>query len=319
MPAIKGLHIWQPVVLLLALTSCSGPTLKNAVDLSKAGQTAAGAAEQAAVAQGSQFTAYQEGVVFQHAFAGAAPEAASLTDEEAANEKELTSRAGMFSSLAKAYASLGDLASYDASSAAESDVKNLFSTISAWQSSLKDAGSIVAPVAGAIAGAVQAHKVVAAADQIKVQLDNVVVIMSNPRVRAEFVTQKTGIITVLTNNAKILAANGLLSSKPIIDVMGEPLGLAAAENADAALGRSKSALVKRGIDGIIDLRSKAAVDAVGKTYDTTKQAILDLRPLHARLDAGQPLDLTQLDQIVQQLQAIAAAIAPTTTVQGAKK
>lgn len=54
------------------------------------------------------------------------------------------------------------------------------------------------------------------------------------------------------------------------------------------------------------------VNSVGKSYDASLSALRALVPLHDRLKAGQPLDLTQIDMAIQQLQAITAAAVPST-------
>ena len=87
-----------------------------------------------------------------------------------------------------------------------------------------------------------------------------------------------------------------------------------ADDFDAALRRDK--LASAGVAAVIQTRKDAAVALVARSYDTSLQALRALLPMHQALDAGTPLDLAQLEQIVQQLQSLAAAIAPASS--GAK-
>ena len=185
-PLRHALPVGGGVLAVGLLAACSNGTLTSAGTLSKAGQTAAAAAGQAAVASGDQYSAYKDAEIFIHGFAGAPPKDPALTAIEDKNEAELTSRAQLFSSLAKVYAALGNLAGYDASTEFQADVSNLFTSVNAYQKAVNQpqvnakATELVPPAAGALAGLIQSQMVLTASNQIRQQVVNVIAIMFQP-------------------------------------------------------------------------------------------------------------------------------------------
>ena len=279
-----------------------------------------GAAGQAAVASGDQYNAYKDAETYIHGFAGAPPEDPALIAMEDKNEAELTSRAQLFSSLARAYASLGNLAGYEASAEFQGDIQTLFTNIDAYQKAVKQsqvnakASELVPPAAGALAGLVQSQMVLTASNQMQQQVVNVIAIMSDPQVRAQFVGTKTYIVNELALNAEALMQRGLLSPQPYFTAMGQPLGMDVSDDFAARLKSDRFA--SQGINALVASKVQAQVALVGSSYDSTLAALKALLPLRDKLAAGTPLDLTQIDQVVQQLQTIAAAIAPPSTGAG---
>lgn len=292
---------------LFALSACADSTLKIAVDLGKAGQTAASNANQAAVVSADQFATYRDGEVFDHAYVYGPPQDAAATSKEDANQKELNARADLFTSLSKAYASLGDLAGSDASTTAEARIKTLFDTVGSYAAVVKPVSAIVAPVAGEIVKAVQAQKAIVAADQIKVQLNNIIGIMENHSISIRYLSDKKSIIKEMAGNATILLDRGLLSAKPAAEAMGKPFGLAPVDNFDAKLRTDPRA--RAGMNAVITSHLVQSVERVGTAYDDSLKALKALLPEHDKLDAGVPLDLTQLEQALQKLDTTVTAIA----------
>jgi len=319
-PLHRMLPVGAGVLSAALLAACSSGTLTSAGTLSKAGQTAAGAAGQAAVASGDQYAAYKDTEIYLHGFAGTPSEDPALIAVEDKNEAELTSRAQLFASLAKAYASLGNLAGYDASTEFQGDIQTLFSNINAYQKAVKQpqvnakATELVPPAAGALVGLVQGQMVITASNQIRQQVVNVIAIMSDPQVRAQFVGTKTYIVNELALNAETLMQRGLLSPKSYFTAMGQPLGMDVSDDFAARLKTDKFAT--QGINALVASKVREQVALVGSSYDSSLAALKALLPLHDKLAAGTPLDLTQIDQIVQQIQTIAAGIAPPSTGAG---
>lgn len=297
---------------LLATSACSNAVLTDAATLSQKGRAAATAAAESTSVSVDQFAAYADSDAFIHGFAGG-PATGPLADE-IRNQKELTARANLFASLARLYASFGALAGHDASARFQADLTNVFANINAYQQAVHQPQAngplvkLVPPVAGAIAGLTQSRMILAANQALRIQLANAIAVMADPLVRAQFVDTKQMIVRQLGRTARLLLQRGLLSPKPYLDAMGRPLGLTAADDATAILARDKQA--RAGLAAIVDTRLQAAVDAVPASYDASLKALRALLPLHDRLAAERPLDLTELDQAVQTLQAIAAAAAP---------
>lgn len=299
-----------------AVAACSNSTLTDAINLSKAGQVAANAAEQAAVVSSQVYSDYQDEITFTHGFSGTALDP-KVTAAEAENEAELTKRATVFASLASAYASLGNLAGYDASDQFQGDINNLFTSIGTWQKDVQKQAltPLVSPTAGALGGLIQSEMVKRASDELKTQLTNVIKIMADSQVKAQFVDTKKSIINELTLNATSLANQHLLSTAPLFNSMGDSLGMVVSVDFDSKLATNP--LANQGVAALIASKQKKLVDDVSSSYDDSLTALNDLLPLHDKLKSNQPLDLTQIDQAVQKLQTIAASIKPRS--QGASK
>jgi hypothetical protein len=310
------LLVSRTILALGALAGCSGATLTNAVSLSKTGQTAASAADQAAVASSSQYAAYQDTDAFLHGFAGSPTKDPALVALEDKNQAELTARGAMFISLAKAYASFGNLGAYNASGEFQTDVTDLFSSINTYQKAIgqpqlnSTLTSVAPPAIGLFVGWIQSEIVLAANDQLRTQVANIIKVMSDPLVHAQFVGPKKMIVGELARNANLLMQRGLLSPKPYFDTMGQPLGMSVSDNFSSALKSDR--LAQQGIVALIAVKQKNQADLVDASYESSLSAVRDLLPLHDKLKAGQPLDLTQIDQAIQKLSAIAAAISPPT-------
>ncbi len=298
-------------LLVLATAACSSTVATDAADLGKQGQAAASSAQQAVTLSSDQFAAYKDSNAFLHGYVGVAATGLS-PDQERLNQDELTRRAKLFASLGALYASFGNLASYDASAQVQANITTLSTNVDAYRIAVgqaKTGPAAVSPAAaGNLAGLMQDQMIVALSEQIRGQLTTLITLMSDPQFRAQFVATKTLVVSQLVKNARLLMDDGLLSPKPYFDEMGQPLGLTAADDVAAAL--KDQPLARAGLDAVVAAREGAAIDAVGASYDASLAALKALLPLHAKLEAGQPLDLTQIDQIVRQLQAIAAAAAP---------
>lgn len=308
------------LLAILVISGCTSSALSDAVNLSKQGQAAASAAQQSAIVSSQEFSAYEDADTFLHGFVGAT---ASSKSDEISNQAELAGRAKVFSSLASLYVSFGNLAAYGASTAIQGDISNVFTNVDAYQKAVEGpqinstAAKLVPPTIGALTGLAQKEMVLAANDQIRLQLVNVINVMSDPVFQQQMLETKKLIVAEMTGNARLLLQRGLLSPKPYFDAMGQPLGLTASDDLATVLKNDK--LANAGLQAVVQSHSTEAIDSVTASYKASLSALNALLPLHDKLKAGQPIGPTEIDQAVQRLQTIVAGTAPAATTNGAAK
>jgi len=313
-----GIRPIGPVALALTLLGgCTTQSLSAGVDLSKAGVAASTQMEQNATLSDDALASLQTAVAFNDGFnnqIGNASSAAFLKHEQSIHDK-LQKYGKMLDSLSGAYTALGSLSSYDASGTFNTSIKSLATDANNFGKSVDPGFSIPSEVAngvGAVGGIIianwQAQQVKDGSRQIEVVLQTVIATLDKPDTK-DLLTMNRRVDEGLIDQAaeEALSAN-VFSYTPMLDSIGAPLKLKAATGADALV--AKDTRVRAGLLNSVRVQTDAQLDALDASYDNSLSALKALIPLHENLQNGAPVDATQVNAIIGQLQTIAASVQP---------
>jgi hypothetical protein len=297
----------------------SQSTLTAASTLSKAGQAAAVQMEQNATLSSSQFSALQTAEIFHRNFVpNRSPENAAADqpiDTALANlQRELTAYAKYLDSLASAYTALGSLATYNSSS----EFTTAYSTlVTNTNSLLKTVGQkpLSSPISGAVQnlgglvlGYIQQQQVIENSKLIRATLQAVINGMASSDAEARF----TGFLDVANRETRTAAmdlySTHVYSITPLLDQIGEPIGLKSASNADQIAAGNPN--VMNGINAVLQAQFVQQNQAIAANYEKSVAALKALLPLHDAVEEGKPLDLADLSMQISQLQSLANALKP---------
>ncbi len=317
---LKPLLARAMIVALAAgvLGACSSSeTLGEGVTLAKAGQAAAAQMQRNVTLSDATITGVSQAIAFNDGFNNAIDNPASkavLSDIDDI-QKGLVPYGKMLGSLASAYVALGDLASYDAvgsfNSSVDSlakDATNLGTAVGKLISIPSDVGSGVKAVGGLIIGGIQAGQVKDASRQIETVLKQVISLLSDPRTRQKLVAAPQLVTGLMDQAAATVFLQGGFTYGPVLDSLGEPLGLKSTKESDAAVKGNPA--LKRGVNAVVVALVKKKVDAAAASYDTSLAVLKDLEKQHAQLQADQPVNLTTIISGLGQLQTLAASMTP---------
>lgn len=300
--------------LVVAVGGCAQQTLTAGSNLGTAGNKAALAMEQAAILSDDQVTQLQTARQFDAAFtavAGGASADQTMMKQENAQlatlEDQLAKRAQFLDSLAKTYAALGALASYNAAGDFNSAFSGLVSDANSFLKTVKQpqiptrASNIVQQAGGLFASYLQIQEVIAASKSMREPLNSGIAAM---KAGQDFYLGMQDVYSRETREAAIdLYSKNLLSVSPILDQIGAPLGLKSVANADQLVHANPAA--QAGINAVMSARVSQLTANIGATYQRSLEALEALPKMHDQLENGAALDLNEISSIVSELQSLA--------------
>ena len=302
------------VLLLGGLSGCATHTLSAATTLSTAGQQAATQMAQNVDISKATLQQAKAALAFTDGYNNVPNASDSLSVQIVAWQTNLSTYSQVLQHLSAAYAALGALASYNSSASFNTAANDLASSVNAFAKSVgarkpvlpTDVSTLVDAGGDAILSDYQAEQVKKASDALLVQLNQIISILSADDVRNKVVPGSVLVANDIDAAAQVLYSSGAYSYAPLANQIGQPLGLTATTSFDALASKNRKLLA-----GFRNAELQTANDqtaAIGQSYDKSENLLEALRPLHAAIDAGTPLDLTTVDQIVAELQMIAAVI-----------
>jgi hypothetical protein len=309
-------YLWLPLLGAVTLAGCAQTTLTQAGNLAKAGQTAAAQMHAAATLSADQTTALKMATAFHRGFmASGAPTATQQSiDANIANiETELSARAQFLDSLGNAYAALGALSSYGATSAFDTAYASLMTDSNALLKTLKAkplpnaVPAAVETMSTLFVGLMQKNQVIAASKAMRTPLNAVIAAMSDNE--AAF-TGLNDICARQTRDAAIdLYASHMFSVTPVLDQLAAPLGLKSVANADQLAAANPR--VMRGLTAVVAQQADQQDHLVISTYDKSIAALKALLPLHDALEHGSAMDQSRISIITVQIQSLVTQSKPT--------
>jgi len=309
-------YLWLPLLGAVTLAGCAQTTLTQAGNLAKAGQTAAAQMHAAATLSADQTTALKMATAFHRGFmASGAPTATQQSiDANIANiETELSARAQFLDSLGNAYAALGALSSYGATSAFDTAYASLMTDSNALLKTLKAkplpnaVPAAVETMSTLFVGLIQKNQVIAASKAMRTPLNAVIAAMSDNE--AAF-TGLNDICARQTRDAAIdLYASHMFSVTPVLDQLAAPLGLKSVANADQLAAANPR--VMRGLTAVVAQQADQQDHLVISTYDKSIAALKALLPLHDALEHGSAMDQSRISIITVQIQSLVTQSKPT--------
>jgi hypothetical protein len=310
------------LVAAVAVSGCAQQTLTAASTLGTAGNKAALTMEQTAVLSSDQVTQLQTARQFDAAFTAVAGGHAAnanqaLTNLESAQiaalEDQLAKRAQFLDSLAKTYAALGALASYNAAGDFNTALGGLVSDTNGFLKAVKQppmptqATNVIQQIGGFFVSYLQSQQVIAASKAMRDPLNSGITAM---KAGQDFYLGMQDIYVRETREAAVdLYSKNLLSVSPVLDQISAPLGLKSVANADQLVRTNKAS--QAGINAVISARITQLTANIGATYQKSLEALEALPKMHDQLENGVPLDLNQISSIVSELQTLANNIKPT--------
>jgi len=210
-------------------------------------------------------------------------------------EDELRLRQQMLSGLSDVYTSFGALCAYDASGEVE---KSLGDTVQAGNSlatllgggAISDsAGELFAKAGGAIAGRVQDDRIKDASAKIRSLLGGIVFLLQQTNEQAAVVAAREEISRGKLKVAMTFWTDDFASADGILDEQIQAYGLT--PNPSALTQASKNLALKAGVSEVLKWRQKQEQDSQAAAYTATIQALKTLINEHAKIEAGEPVDL----------------------------
>jgi hypothetical protein len=318
---------WRSASLLvvaavgLLLAGCSATTITSGATLGAAGKAAAITMHQAAILSPDFVQRLESSDSFLMAYYGGA-----AADQIKQRHKlveiiqgELALRASVLDNLANAYTSLNNLASYDASGSFNTALAGLVTATNAYLQSanipqLTSTASSLLPAAGGfLIGELQGHQIRDASKKILVPLEQVIAAMT--KYEPEFIGFRQIVISQSGDAAQVIYDTGFYSVTPLLNSIGAPYGFTALPNADTKLAEPKNRNLRAGLNAAQTALVQGQAALVSTAFDQSLSAMRKLQSQHEALDKSAPLDLSQVLEVVGQLQAtvarMTAALNPT--------
>lgn len=302
--------------LFTLLQGCATGTLSAGSALATAGQTAANQMSQNVTISNSTVQQVRLALAFTDGYNGMPNASAPVITQITNLVSNLAAYSQLLNHLSSAYAALGSLAADNSASSFNTAANGLASSVNAFA---KSVGSSTAPLPTnlpAIVDAVgdqilsnyQADHVRQASDALLVQLNQVITILNEVGVRDKVVPSTGLVVGNIDVAAGILYASGAYSYGPLANELGQPLGLTATSSIDSLI--AKNSKLKAGFNNVEVEAANNQIAAIGASYDSSEKLLEALRPLHAAVDKGTPIDSATIISIVGQLQNLATQIQP---------
>jgi len=195
----------------------------------------------------------------------------------------------MLKSLSAAYTSFGELAQYDASAEFDKSFGDFTDKTDAMLAVVAKGTQIPGDVkagvrkAGSFAiGVLQDKYIKDSSKDIKNVLLYVVGVLEKPSIRDGFIASVSNVQKNIDWAALQIWNSKLYSYTPLLDALGEPLGLKSVKNADELVSGKEKVL--RGLKAVVDMRVKAQLALIPKAYDDNVAALKKLIKSHAELE-----------------------------------
>jgi len=197
----------------------------------------------------------------------------------------------MVQELGKAYAALGKLTSYDASGEFETAFADFTTKADGLLGAVKSGAKLPDDVktgarkAGSFAiGYLQDKYIKDSSKDIKVVLVYMVGELSKPSVRDGIVGTAVMIQESMIGAAKELYDNGMYSYTPMLDSLGEPLGMKSIKTADEKV--ASKIKVRNGLMNVVDESVRMRLDAIAEVYDDCLNELKKLVARHDKIDVA---------------------------------
>ena len=308
-------------IVAAMLSACGSPVPGDGAGLAKAGQTAATQMQQTVTLSAATYAALNRAVVFDAGFGNDMDDPATqeFLKQEAGIQTTLSAYAAMLDELAAAYATLGNLAAFNAEGnfEAEGNFGPAADSLCASAARLVDSMAPRTPTqanlcqrasagAGMIIGGVQAQQVLDASNRIETVLRTVIPILADPA-RRNLIVMNNGLVQrQIVGVATDLFSAGVYSCAPLLDALGAPLNLKSVSAVDALVARNPN--LRRGCLNAVSVSARDAVSTAGAAYDRTVDALNALLKQHENLKAGVPLDFAAIGTILSNLQGLATRL-----------
>jgi hypothetical protein len=312
--SIAGFSRWGAMLaVVVLLDGCAQTTLTAGSDLGTSGQKAAQAMKQATVLSDDQLTGLRQAMTFHNGYvaakAGTKPDiatAAAVADLEAT----VATQSKFLDSLAATYAALAGLASYDSAGkfntafgGLETDTNSFIKALDPKSPGLaKTSTNVAQQVGGFLVRQFQRQQVIEASKQIRIPLQAAIDTMTQRKLVYE-----TNLHIYVVENGKALSdlyRAHLLSCAPVLDGMGAIIGEKSVPDVDQLINRDKA--LATGMQPLCDPEQvMPKLEArLTSNYESSLKALNALLPLHAKLEAGEPLDLSTLIDLVNQIKPL---------------
>ena len=227
-------------------------------------------------------------------------------------ETFLDAQTRFLDSLASAYGALAGLATYDAAgkfntafAGLVTDTNGLLKTVEPKSAGLPTtATSVVQELGGDLMALRQRQQVIDASRAMRKPLQSAIDLLSRPDVRETFAANVDIYVSENRKALLDLSRMHLFTVAPLVDRMGTVIGQKSIPDLDRRVAGDRA--LNASLQQIADPRpalDKLKTDMT-KNYDNALTALKALPPLHDKLEAGQPVDLTQLIAIVSQIKPI---------------
>ena len=301
-------------IVAAMLSACGSPVPGDGAGLAKAGQTAATRMQQAATLSAATYAALNRAVVFDAGFGNDMDDPATqeFMKQEAGIQTTLSAYAAMLDALAAAYATLGNLAAFNAEGNFGPAADSLCASAARLVDSMARTPTRANPCqrasagAGMIIGSLQAQHVLDASNRIEIVLRTVIPILADPA-RRNLIVMNNGLVQrQIVGVATDLFSAGVYSCAPLLDALGAPLNLKSVSAVDALVARNPN--LRRGCLNAVSVSARDAVSTAGAAYDKTVDALNALLKQHENLKAGVPLDFAAIGMILSNLQGLASRL-----------
>jgi len=307
------------ILASIGVEGCASATLSAGSKLASAGQAASTQMSQSVNISSATMQQARLALAFTDGYNGVPKASDPVIAQLTTLQANMESYSRLLSQLSSTYAALGSLASYDSAGSFNTAANGLAANINSFAKSVGSSSTPLPTTAMALVDAgggqilanIQAHKVRKASDSLLIQLNALVSILSESGVRDKIVPSAGLISGDISGAALILYSSGAYSYQPLANQIGEPLGLTANASVDTLV--LKNSKLKAGFDNVELEAVNGNIAAIGATYDASEKLLEALRPLHAAVDAGVPIDSSTITAITAQLQALAAQLNPKAT------
>src|ERR1039458_5547416 len=213
-------------------------------------------------------------------------------------KEELLLRQQMLAGLGEVYTSFGALCTYDAKGEVE---KSLGNTVQAGNNlaallgggAISDsAGKLFATAGGAVAGQVQSARIKDASAKIRSLLQGIVFLLQKTNEQAAVVAVREEITRGKLKVAREFWTGDFALADGIIDEQIQAYGLT--PNASALSHASHNPGLRDGISAVLAWRQKQEGDSQVAAYNAAIQSLRTLINEHAKIEAGEPVNLVAI-------------------------
>jgi len=304
-------------IAALFLSACASQTLNTGASLAKAGQAAAVQMEDSVTLSDSTLSTFEDALAFNDAFNNATGNGDSKTVLKNLRTIQggLRQYGNFLDHLASSYASLGDLAGYDAGGTFKNDIESLQTAGQSFASAVGSSFSIpntasdpIKTVGAVIISDEQAKDVKERSKAIEGNLKAVIAILSDNRVKAKLVPVGAEVTGQIAQAALVLQTSNIYALSSITDEFGSQFGLKSKPDAEDIISRNSR--IQAALNAVVARRLNEQINAMSDAYDNGLKALQALIPLHENLQKGEPLDLTTIKSYLDQLQTMMKSAQP---------
>jgi hypothetical protein len=302
--------------LVVCLVGCSSLSIESAKSLGIVGQEASVQNTANIFASDDEYQRAMDAEAFFHGFAGMrVPQ--QLSDNYETIQAELSARKIVFSKLGDVYDAFSGLAAINAATGVETAINGLGDAVNGYAAALNkspvissSAQGVIARIGGLTAAEIQKKKTKQSSMLIRGWLIAFARLFEDPLARTQMVTFKQSLAQNRASVILLLWKKGVFDPSPLIDEMGADAGLKASKEAIKIVNDQNDKTVRGGLEEVIVARLNRKINLIEKGYDASVKIVNELIVKHEKLEDGEELNLTQLRQIIAELQSITELLVP---------